>query len=76
VIPGLAEIHWGVYDGVPVPPAVTELVEAWKNGNFDARMPGGESAAEVEARALPALGAYLDEQGGNNRQLVVVSKYE
>ncbi|RKP09009.1 histidine phosphatase superfamily [Thamnocephalis sphaerospora] len=72
VIPDLAEIHWGKFDGVAIPTDVAKLVDAWKDGNFDARLPDGESAAEAEARAVSALGRYLDEQGGGNRHLVIV----
>ncbi|RKP25557.1 histidine phosphatase superfamily [Syncephalis pseudoplumigaleata] len=71
VVPGLEEISWGEFDG-KANQNLSPLMDAWNSGDFDARCPGGESAAEVEARALPAIRQLLDEHGGDNRHLAIV----
>lgn len=48
------EINWGKHEGnSPTPQSVAEynaLIREWRNGNFEARVEGGESAAELMAR--------------------------
>ncbi|KAI8055044.1 histidine phosphatase superfamily [Syncephalis plumigaleata] len=68
---GLEEISWGDFDG-KANQNLSPLMDEWNSGNFDARSPNGESAAEVEARALPAIQQLLDEYGGSNRHLAIV----
>jgi phosphoserine phosphatase len=54
--PDINEIRWGDYEGQRISPewdAVWSRVrEAWNDGDLDARMPGGESAADLNARLL------------------------
>ncbi|KAI9595690.1 histidine phosphatase superfamily [Syncephalis fuscata] len=70
-VPELAEISWGDFDG-KANQDLSQLMDSWNAGNFDARPPGGESAAEVEKRALPAIHRLLEEHGGHNEHLVIV----
>jgi len=48
------EIDWGIHEGKPGNEAMKlsykELMGHWTTGNFDARIPEGESAAELGAR--------------------------
>jgi probable phosphoglycerate mutase len=50
----LNEINWGKHEGkVSTPTSILEyngLISAWQNGDFEARVEGGESAAELMAR--------------------------
>ncbi|KAI8806206.1 histidine phosphatase superfamily [Cladochytrium replicatum] len=52
VIPELAEIGWGEWEGKKDVP-ISTLVHAWMSGDLNARGPGGESPLEVEKRAIP-----------------------
>jgi len=48
------EIHWGVHEGKKGNPQMVEhykhLMDAWKSGNYDARLEEGESATELADR--------------------------
>lgn len=48
------EISWGDHEGKPGEPhmvrAYKTMIAQWSSGNFDARLPNGESAAELSAR--------------------------
>lgn len=52
--PEINEMGWGIHEGKPSTPSMRkeyqEVVNAWNSGQFDARLGGGESAAEMEAR--------------------------
>lgn len=54
VFPQLNEISWGIFEGKPQNEserlAYWEVVNAWKTGNFNAKIEGGESAAELQLR--------------------------
>jgi phosphoserine phosphatase len=54
--PDINEIRWGDHEGQRISPewdAVWSRVrEAWNDGDLDARMSGGESAADLNARLL------------------------
>ncbi|KAJ2355322.1 hypothetical protein IWW50_005561 [Coemansia erecta] len=56
--PRLNDISWGELEGAKaaeVKPEVNEVIQAWKKGNFDAKVRGGESPNEVKARFLAAF---------------------
>ncbi|KAJ2819537.1 hypothetical protein IWW50_005425 [Coemansia erecta] len=58
----LNEISWGELDGTKLAdnkPVVDSVVQKWSDGDFDARIKGGESANESKARALEALADIL-----------------
>ena len=48
------EISWGTHEGLPATPERTalylEMINHWKQGNFDASLPNGETAAQLRAR--------------------------
>lgn len=50
----IREISWGVHEGKSATPEskiqYQDLIENWKKGNLDAKIEGGESAAEVITR--------------------------
>ena len=54
ITPDINEISWGENEGKKVTDYWTqiwsEVRDQWISGNLDARMPGGESAAELNAR--------------------------
>ncbi len=54
--PEINEITWGDHEGQPVSEYWTEVWNEvrtnWNNGQLDARMPGGESAQELNNRLL------------------------
>ena len=58
--PEINEISWGVQEGKTATPDSLEIYHAvvgeWKSGNFDARIPEGESAAELGNR----LNTFID----------------
>ena len=55
----LEEMSWGIYEGEPPSPRIERAFEAlyghWDRGAFDHRVEGGESIADVQARALRAM---------------------
>ena len=52
--PDINEISWGTHEGLPSTPErvalYTEMINHWKQGNFDAALPDGETAAQLRAR--------------------------
>jgi probable phosphoglycerate mutase len=54
------EICWGVHEGQPYQKEMVDaydaMIAAWAMGDFDAALPGGESAAELSAR----VGNFID----------------
>ena len=54
--PHINEMTWGHHEGKPVSADFNEIWNnvrfAWNNGQLDARMPGGESAQELNDRLL------------------------
>ena len=58
--PEINEIGWGTHEGKPSTPEMREeyrqVATAWQQGNFDARMNQGESAAELAKR----LGTFVE----------------
>lgn len=63
VEPGLLEIDYGAWDGLTAEECLVrnpDLRAAWLSDPFATRCPGGESGADVAARALPVLGRLTD----------------
>jgi phosphoserine phosphatase len=52
--PDINEIRWGDHEGEQINDywnsLFTEVRDSWNSGNLDARLPGGESAAELNTR--------------------------
>jgi broad specificity phosphatase PhoE len=85
----LKEINWGVNEGQASSPIVMQRFQdvqnAWQNGDFDARIEGGESANEMALRARNCIN-YLKEikrnqilvcsHGRTIRALVCLMHYE
>lgn len=69
IFPEINEINWGVYEGQPQSPEAEEMyaniLEAWGAGNFEKRIPGGESAAELASRVQSFIDV-LDRQAEKN----------
>ncbi|KAJ2355321.1 hypothetical protein GGF43_002753 [Coemansia sp. RSA 2618] len=58
----LNEISWGELDGAKfadIKPVVDSVVQKWNDGDFDAKIKGGESANDGKARALEAFADIL-----------------
>lgn len=74
--PGLLELDYGDWDGLTADECRArdpELRAAWEADPFDTRCPGGESGADVAARAFDALGpieAWLAEGGGRAAMVI------
>jgi len=63
---GLREIGQGQWEGVTVDEIGRrwpEVLEGWRRDPLTVHAPGGESVAQVDARARPALARILDELG-------------
>ena len=73
VIEELREINCGDYDGAPPTDEMwaehDRILLAWRNGDHDARFPGGEDFHELRARARSALGQAV---AGRDGQAVVL----
>lgn len=66
-LPGFDEMAWGVWEGRGGPAAreaYRALTARWGQGDYGHRIEGGESIAEVEARAREALGQVVRENPG------------
>ena len=52
--PDINEISWGTHEGLPATPERTalykEMIGHWTQGNYDASLPEGETAAQLRAR--------------------------
>jgi probable phosphoglycerate mutase len=57
--PGLNELSWGVIEGKENTPEIksvfSEILHAWKNGDLNRKMEGGESPIQVWVRVESAL---------------------
>lgn len=66
------EIGWGVHEGVGGDPKLRDtykwLINEWSSGNLDARVPEGESAAELMARC----GKFIDHLKGRSEETILV----
>jgi broad specificity phosphatase PhoE len=67
---GLNEISWGDKDGKIVTAEDTEfywkMLEAWSQGDIEAKIEGGESPSEVQRRLLPVLDLILSRKEEKN----------
>ena len=58
-MPEIREISWGVYEGQPytneMRTAYKNMIESWDQDQLDARLDGGESAAELMSRVYRAI---------------------
>ena len=58
-MPELNEISWGIFEGKQQSPeeraVYWEVVNAWKEGNYAARITNGESARDMQNRQIPAI---------------------
>ncbi|KAJ2498413.1 hypothetical protein GGH96_004328 [Coemansia sp. RSA 1972] len=71
----LNEISWGEQDGVKMSEAkivVDKVSHGWMNGDFDAKIMGGESANEAKARILGAFTDILNVARERNYRKVIV----
>lgn len=71
----LDEMAWGRYEGMGASDELTAAFarfhEQWGSGQFDDRVPGGESILEVETRARRALDYIVSRHAG--QQVLVVT---
>jgi probable phosphoglycerate mutase len=58
-LPGLNEISWGDFEGKQQTPEQKEaywnLIHSWNNGDFEAKIPNGESPNEMQQRQRGAI---------------------
>ncbi|KAJ2398854.1 hypothetical protein GGI23_002998 [Coemansia sp. RSA 2559] len=60
----LGEVSWGDLDGTSLSecqPIRTKVIDQWRNGNFGAKFPGGESAEECRKRITESFTDILKE---------------
>jgi broad specificity phosphatase PhoE len=73
-IEGLREIDCGDFDGVPPTDEMWEhhdrILRGWRDGDHDARFPGGEDFHELRARARASLGQAVSGRAGQTIVLV------
>ncbi len=73
IYPGINELGWGDLEGQPssynTRRLFGEVIDAWAIGNIHARMPNGESAAEVLERVKPFI-QHLEAQPSDHTLLV------
>ncbi|MFT6849828.1 MAG: broad specificity phosphatase PhoE [Sphingobacteriales bacterium] len=69
---GLDEFDWGIYEGTKADRNLGEIygriTQAWQNGNYDEKIPKGESPNQVKLRQDKALGHILS---GNEKKVLV-----
>lgn len=74
VVPELNEFGWGIYEGVESSPELkTEfdrIVEAWKSGDLNARVPEGESPLEAWSRSRIGIQRIIAENQPDSKVLV------
>ncbi|KAJ1837583.1 hypothetical protein LPJ57_011383, partial [Coemansia sp. RSA 486] len=74
----LREISWGVADGKyidEVDHMVDPVVDEWNAGDFDARVPEGESANECKARVVAAFADILAKVRQNKHKTVFINTH-
>jgi len=63
------EIDWGHLEGIKPTPedrrTFYQITQAWKKGNHDLKIKGGESPLEVQQRMKPAIEELIEESGNN-----------
>ncbi|KAJ1935201.1 hypothetical protein GGF37_006081, partial [Kickxella alabastrina] len=71
----LNEISWGILDGVDFKtanPTLKPIVQRWISGDFDAKIPEGDSANECKERILHAFADILREAKAKQYERVLV----
>jgi broad specificity phosphatase PhoE len=70
VLPELNEINWGVFEGKPQTADQErfyyDLIERWRKGESDAKVPQGESPIELQNRQRAAAQIILNYQPAEN----------
>ena len=70
----LDEMDFGDFEGMPFSDVLDEIKEldsAWRNGELNVKVPGGESPAEVFERADTAVREYLRSHYGETIVLII-----
>ena len=73
VLPGVQEVFAGELEGRTDEAAITEFYQVytrWTEDDLDARVPGGESGAEIRTRFLDAVGVLRDRHADETVVLV------
>lgn len=69
VVPELNEISWGVFEGKEQVDAERKeywrVVNSWKDGDYDAKIVGGESAREMQARQMKIIERVFKNEAEN-----------
>lgn len=75
----LEEISWGAFEGEPPSPERNQQLDAikkrWREGAADEPIEGGESALDVQERALRAVRHITNEQPGGTSLVVTHGRY-
>lgn len=69
------EMNWGKYEGKSSTPEMKEdyrrMLSAWREGEYDARIPGGESARELADR----LGSFVEHLRARPEERILVCSH-
>lgn len=72
--PGLDEMGWGIFEGVPHTPttarAFERMYERWGRGDFSFRIKGGESIVDVQERGKRAIEQIIARHPGDTVLIV------
>lgn len=75
----LREMAWGVFEGQPPSEdrdaALRDIKAAWREGDFDRRIEGGESVLDVQHRAMDAATHLVTEEAGRTALVVTHGRY-
>ena len=75
----LEEMAWGIYEGKPFSAQVQQALEAiydrWNHGEFDYRIPAGESIYDVQQRGRQAIDYILARHTGETVLAVTHGRY-
>jgi len=75
----LEEMAWGVFEGEPPSEerdeAMDAIKRAWRSGEYDRTIQGGESIADVESRARRAMNHIVSQEAGNTVVVVTHGRY-
>lgn len=75
----LEEMSWGVFEGEPPSEkrnaAMGTVKAAWRDGNYERPIEGGESIRDVQARALRAMDHIVTREAGKTVLVVTHGRY-
>lgn len=75
----LEEMSWGSYEGLNVTAKMREdfnqMREEWRQGNLDFALAGGESARDVQQRAVSALDYIVQKHQGQRVMVVAHGRF-